>query len=144
MLKIKKRIKLYNYKKNGIIIGNNCEISHLAYLDCHRPNKKVSLIKIGNNVRISRWAMIVVSETIDLKNMSIPWKKRKIKFDPISIGNNVFIGAQTIVLPGARIGNNVIVGANSVVKGPVPPNVIVAGSPIRIIKKNPEPINNEK
>lgn len=52
---------------------------------------------------------------------------------PTTIGNNVFIGMNTIILMGTTIGNNVIVGANSVVDGTFPDNVVIGGNPARII-----------
>ena len=43
------------------------------------------------------------------------------------MGENVFLGVNTVVLMGAHIGNNVIVGAGSVVHGHIPDNVVIAG-----------------
>lgn len=56
----------------------------------------------------------------------------------IKIGNNCFIGARSIILPGTTIGDNTIVGAGSVVKGNIPSGVIVAGNPARVIKTTEE------
>lgn len=50
------------------------------------------------------------------------------------IGDNVFIGMNTIIMMGTHIGNNVIVGAGSVVSGSFPDNVVIAGNPARIIR----------
>lgn len=50
------------------------------------------------------------------------------------IGNNVFIGMNSIILMGTHIGNNVIVGAGSVVHGNIPDNVVIAGNPARVIR----------
>ena len=50
------------------------------------------------------------------------------------IGNNVFIGMNSVILMGSHIGNNVIIGAGSIVSGTIPDNVVVAGNPARIIK----------
>lgn len=50
------------------------------------------------------------------------------------IGDNVFIGMNSIILMGTKIGNNVIVGAGSVVSGTVPDNCVVAGNPARVIR----------
>lgn len=50
------------------------------------------------------------------------------------IGDNVFIGMNSIILMGAHIGNNVIIGAGSVVSGIIPDNVVVAGNPAHIIR----------
>lgn len=51
----------------------------------------------------------------------------------ITIGNNVFIGARSIVLSNVKIGDNSVVGANSVVTKDVPSGVVVAGNPAKII-----------
>lgn len=54
-------------------------------------------------------------------------------FRDIVVGDNVFIGMNSIILPGTTIGNNVIVGAGSVVRGNIPENSIVAGNPATVI-----------
>lgn len=51
----------------------------------------------------------------------------------IKTGNNVFIGMNSILLPGTSIGDNVIVGAGSVVRGKVPDDVVISGNPAKII-----------
>lgn len=50
------------------------------------------------------------------------------------IGNNVFIGMNSIILMGTQIGNNVIIGAGSVVSGHIPDGVVAAGNPARVIR----------
>lgn len=50
------------------------------------------------------------------------------------IGDNVFIGMNSIILMGTKVGNNVIVGAGSVVSGVIPDNCVVAGNPARVIR----------
>jgi acetyltransferase-like isoleucine patch superfamily enzyme len=52
---------------------------------------------------------------------------------PISVGNNVFIGLNSIVMPGVTIGNNCVIGAGSVVTRDIPDNSIAAGMPAKII-----------
>ena len=52
---------------------------------------------------------------------------------PIIIGNNVFIGLGSIILPGTNIGDNGVVGAGSVVRGIIPSDSIVVGNPAKII-----------
>lgn len=55
-------------------------------------------------------------------------------YKEINVGNNVFIGINSIILPGVTIGNNVIIGAGSIVNKDIPDNVVVAGVPAKIIK----------
>ncbi|MEI6749528.1 MAG: acyltransferase [Bacteroidota bacterium] len=59
-------------------------------------------------------------------------------FKPIVVGNNVFIGSNTTILPGITIGNNVVIGASSVMTKNIPDNVVVAGIPARIIRSMQE------
>jgi virginiamycin A acetyltransferase len=53
---------------------------------------------------------------------------------PITIGNDVWIGAQSVILTGASIGHGAVIGANSVVSDAIPPYAIAAGSPAKVIK----------
>ncbi|KRK65715.1 galactoside O-acetyltransferase [Companilactobacillus tucceti DSM 20183] len=55
---------------------------------------------------------------------------------PVTIGDNVWIGANAVILPGVTLGNNVIVGANSTVTKSFGDNVIIAGSPAKVLRKN--------
>ena len=52
---------------------------------------------------------------------------------PTKIGDNCFLGMNSIILPGTTIGNNCIVGAGSVVGGKYPDNVVIAGNPARVV-----------
>ncbi len=52
---------------------------------------------------------------------------------PINVGDNVFVGMNSILLPGTSIGDNVIVGAGSVVRGKIPDNVVVSGNPAAVV-----------
>ena len=54
---------------------------------------------------------------------------------PITIGNNVWIGAQVCVLPGVTIGDNSVIGAGSVVTKDIPAGVLAAGNPCRVIRE---------
>ena len=57
---------------------------------------------------------------------------------PIVVGNNVYIGEETLILPGVHIGNNCVIGARSVVTKDIPDNVVAAGVPCRVIKTTDE------
>lgn len=54
---------------------------------------------------------------------------------PVHIGNNVWIGANAVVLPGITIGDNSVIGAGSVVTKDIPPNVIAVGNPCRVLRE---------
>ena len=85
------------------------------------------LITIGDNVTLAPRVHILCHDASTKGFLGYT------KIGRVDIGNNVFIGAETVVLPGVTIGNNVIVGANSTVTHDVPDGVVVAGSPARII-----------
>ena len=53
----------------------------------------------------------------------------------VTIGDNVWIGGNTIILPGVHIGSNTVIGAGSVVTKDIPDWVVAAGNPCRVIKK---------
>ena len=61
--------------------------------------------------------------------------KRNEWAEPVTIGNNVWIGGSVTILPGVMIGDNVTIGAGSVVTKSRPSNVVAAGNPCRIIKE---------
>ncbi|HVJ89417.1 MAG TPA: sugar O-acetyltransferase [Labilithrix sp.] len=54
--------------------------------------------------------------------------------EPITIGDNVWLGGGVIVCPGVRIGENTVVGAGAVVTRDLPPNVVAIGNPARVIR----------
>ena len=54
---------------------------------------------------------------------------------PVHIGNNVWIGANAVVLPGVTIGDNSVIGAGSVVTKDIPANVIAVGNPCRVLRE---------
>ena len=54
---------------------------------------------------------------------------------PIHIGNNVWIGANSVILPGVNIGDNSVIGAGSIVTKDIPSNVIAVGNPCRVLSE---------
>lgn len=54
---------------------------------------------------------------------------------PVTVGDNVWIGGNTVILPGVTIGNNVVIGAGSVVSKDIPDNMIAVGNPCKVIRE---------
>lgn len=85
------------------------------------------LIEIGDNVTLAPRVHILCHDASTKTFLNYT------KIGRVTIGDNVFIGAESVVLPGVTIGSNVIVGANSTVTHDVPDGSVVAGSPARVI-----------
>lgn len=115
------------YIKNPhkIEVGHNVSVNDGAYLN------GMGSIKIGNNVSISALA-IIVSTGLDIDNFKI---KQEHKSEKITIGNNVQVGAGSIILSGLTIGSNVIIGAGAVVTKDVEDNCIVTGNPASLLRR---------
>ena len=120
---ILKKIRIKKWIKDGAIIGKNFKIERNSYLDSSFP----WLIEIGDNVTIAPDVLIL---SHDGSTKSVVGYS---KCGNVIIGNNVFIGAKSVILPNTKIGNNVIIGSNSVISGEVPDNVVIAGSPAKIL-----------
>jgi acetyltransferase-like isoleucine patch superfamily enzyme len=89
-------------------------------------------IVFGNNIELGPGVKIISAnhKTSDFTKHSIG--------KPIEIGNNVWIGANAIILPEVKIGNNVIIGAGSVVTKSIPSNSIAFGNPCKVQKTKKE------
>jgi acetyltransferase-like isoleucine patch superfamily enzyme len=72
-------------------------------------------------------------------NDGAPVTKQPMDEADVIVGNDVWMGAHAIVLPGARIGDGAIVAAGAVVRGVVPPMAIVAGVPARVVGARTQP-----
>ena len=96
-------------------------------------------LEIGNNVSISSGVHIYTHSSMNYRKFNLqkdPINGSHIDRAPVKIGNNVQIGANSIVLPGVTIGNNVIIGALSLVNKDIPDNSTAYGSPIKIKETN--------
>lgn len=88
------------------------------------------LITIGNNCQITSGVVFLTHGGAHVLRNEIPDFDT---FGKISIGNNVYIGTRSLILPGVSIEDNVIVAAGSVVTKSVPSNVVIGGNPARIL-----------
>ena len=88
------------------------------------------LIKIGNNCQITRGVLFFTHGGAGAVRK---WYPKFDTFGKITIGDYVYIGCNSIVLPGVTVGNNVLIAAGSVVTKSIPDNVVVGGNPAKII-----------
>lgn len=96
------------------------------------------LIEIGDDVTLAPRVHILCHDASTKAFMNYT------KVGNVTIGNRVFIGAESVVLPGVTIGDDVIIGANSTVTHNIPPNSVAVGSPARVICTLEEYIQKEK
>ena len=108
-------------KKNGVVFGENFHC-YTKKIDLHYGY----LINIGNNVTISD-ARILAHDASTKGFLGYS------KIGKVKIGNNVFVGADAIILPNVTIGDNVIIGAGSVISKDVPSNSVCIGVPFKVI-----------
>lgn len=120
------RFIYYSYlRMNGIKIGNNTFISLGAKLDT-----QFGKIVIGDDVHITSGCVLLAHDGA-IKQMKPDANPR----GKIVIGNNVFIGVNTVILMNVTIGNNSVIGAGSIVNKDIPANVLAIGNPVKVIKE---------
>lgn len=96
------------------------------------------LIEIGDDVTLAPRVHILCHDASTKTFMNYT------KIGNVTIGNRVFIGAESVILPGVTIGNDVVIGANSTVTHNIPSNSVAVGSPARVICTLEEYIQKEK
>ncbi len=139
--------ELLEFKGDGVWIeapffcdyGENISIGENTFVNTNCMFLDDNKITIGKNGLIAPYVQLVTA--------SHPLKaaERIIENDttsryltstqPIKIGDNVWIGGNSVVLPGVTIGNNVTIGAGSVVTKTIPDNVLALGNPCKVIKQ---------
>lgn len=117
-------------KKKGIKLGSGVRLfaPESIIIDTQNP----SLLTIGDNVRITRGVKILTHD-YSWSVLSGVYGEVLGNIGEVSIGNNVFIGVDAIILKNTTIGDNVIIGAGSVVSGKIESNSVYAGNPCRKI-----------
>jgi acetyltransferase-like isoleucine patch superfamily enzyme len=119
------RYKVYE-KYLNVEFGSGVRILHFP-----RFGSEPYLIKIGSNVTITRGVCFVNHDGgVGLFRKEYPGLN---VYGRIEVGDNVFIGLNSIILKGVRIGNNVVIGAGSIINKDIPDNVVVAGVPAKIV-----------
>lgn len=118
------------WRSKGVIIGERCEIYSSASF-----GSEPYLISLGDHVRVNSGVNFVTHDGgvwvlrdchEDLKEIDL--------FGKISVGNNVHIGTNALIMPGVAIGNNCIIGCGAIVTKNIPDNSIAVGIPARVIE----------
>lgn len=116
---------------NGGII-NKSEVGKYTYIG---PNTVINLGVIGNYTSIAPGVQIGGMEhSLNWYSTSTDLSDRCVMANYTYIGNNVWIAANAIIRQGVRIGDGAVIGAGSFVNKDVPKNVVVVGSPAKIIR----------
>jgi acetyltransferase-like isoleucine patch superfamily enzyme len=118
-------------KKPMIKIGNRC------YLGQYNHITAVDKIIIGDNLLTGRFVLITDNSHggMNYDELQIhPSQRNVISKGEVIIGNNVWIGDKSSIMPGVHIGDGCIIGANSVVTHDIPAYSLAAGIPARVIK----------
>lgn len=110
--------------------GEHCAINpSVLFTDPH-------MTSIGSNVRIAGGKVFGHDGSVNMLNRAFNLKLDSVA--PVLIADNVFIGVESIILPGAHIGPNTIIGSGSVIAGKVEGGAVYAGNPLRLIRSMDE------
>ena len=114
-------------KKIGVNFGENLHIyGEISW------GTEPWLITIGNNVHLTNGVSFINHDggTLLFRDRVPDLEITK----PITIGNNVYVGNNVMILPGVNIGNDVIIGAGAIVTRDIPDNSVAVGVPAKVIK----------
>lgn len=126
-------------ERGRIEIGDGARLSDLVHIGA------VGRLRIGRNVLIGSKVLIIDHShgqgyRADPDELSIPPGDRPlVSRGDITIGNNVWLADNVIVLAGVTIGDNCVVGAHSLVRSDLPPNSVCAGNPARLLSTHDAP-----
>lgn len=109
--------------------GKNIEVGRNVFINSGCCFQDQGGITIGDNCLIGQQVVIAtLNHDLQLSNRADMFP------EPVKIGNNVWIGAHSTILPGVNIGDNAVIAAGAVVTKDVPANSVAAGVPARVIK----------
>lgn len=123
LYRIRGEYTIEQLKKMGLKVGNNFN----PQLGFELDPSHCWLIEIGDNVTFGPHVQVLAHDASICKYLGYA------KIGRVTIGNDVFVGAGSIILPDVNIGDNVVVGAGSVVTHSLPPYTVCAGNPASVI-----------
>ena len=125
----KKIIGEYKYSlKHGLKSGKDVTVMGGVYF-----GSEPYLVELGNRVRISGNVQFVTHDGGTWAIRREPGNENIVRFGKIRVGDDTFIGMNTVLMPGITIGKNCVIGAGSVVTHDVPDRTVVAGVPAKKI-----------
>ncbi len=117
----------YLFELENMSIGNNVSIHQMCYISA------AGGVSIGDDVAIAHGTTIMSSEH-NYSDASVPIRDGGGHCAPVTIANNVWVGAGVKILAGVTIGERAVIGAGSVVVREVPARSVVVGVPARLLK----------
>lgn len=112
--------------------GYNIEIGENFFSNMNLVILDGAKVTIGDNVFIApNVSLYTAGHPLDVKQRNAGLEYAY----PITIGNNVWIGGNVVILPGVTIGDNAVIGAGSVVTKDIPTNALAVGNPCKVVKE---------
>lgn len=109
--------------------GGRLEIGERTFINYGCSIAAQELIRIGAGCHLGPYTNIIDNVYHDLEDhLQAPASH------PVIIGDNVWIGARVMVLPGVTIGESAVIGAGAIVTKDVPPRAVAAGNPARVLR----------
>ena len=129
-LGINRKCKLLVYKEATLHFKGKVGMSNTVIV-------ATKSIEIGDNVMIGGGVTIIDSDfhSLDYHDWFTERDEKNMQSHPVVIGNNVFLGMNSVILKGVHIGDGAVIAAGSIVSSNVPSNEIWGGNPSRFIKK---------
>lgn len=122
VMRLRSEISTEELVKLGLKVGANFSRQEKTLID----QSHCWLITIGDNVTLAPRVHILAHDASTKNDLGYT------KIGLVNIGNNVFVGASTTILPNVTIGNNVVIGAGSVVSKDIPSNSVAVGNPAKV------------
>ncbi len=134
LYRIRGEVSTEDLIKQGMTVGTHFKRMNNVLID----DSHAWLIELGDYVTLAPRVHILAHDASTKRFLGFT------KIGHVKIGNDVFVGAESVILPGVTIGDKVIIGANSTVTHDIPSGMVAAGSPARILCTTDEYILKEK